>query len=61
MIQEVIFSKEECKKIIEFYKETNHKILNNDAPGQDRVKYKGYQIKYSDNSQFLCFHNIRIM
>ena len=53
MIQEVIFSKEECKKIIEFYKETNHKILNNDAPGQDRVKYKGYQIKYSDNSQFL--------
>lgn len=53
MIQEIIFSKEECKKIIEFYKVTDYKILNNNVPGQARVKYKGYKIKYSNNSQFL--------
>jgi hypothetical protein len=53
MTQEIIFTKEECKKIIEFYKETDYKILNNDEPSQTRIKYKGYQIKYSNDSEFL--------
>ena len=53
MIQKVIFTEEECKDIIEFFKQTDDRILNNDTPGQTRVKYKGYLIKHTDNSEFL--------
>jgi hypothetical protein len=53
MIQEIIFTKEECQKIIEFFKDTEDRILNNDTPGQTRVKYKGYLVKHTDNSEFL--------
>jgi hypothetical protein len=53
MIQEIIFTNEECQKIIEFFKDTEDRILNNDTPGQTRVKYKGYLIKHTDNSEFL--------
>lgn len=53
MIQKIIFTEQECKNIIELSKQSDDIILNNNKMGQTKVKYKGYPVKYTNDSEFL--------
>ena len=51
MIQEVIFTKEECKKIIQYFSEKEANVIM--PSGQTRVKYKGYLLPNEDGKELV--------
>lgn len=51
MIQEVIFTKEECEDIIRFFSEKESNVVM--PAGQTRVKYKGYLLPNEDGKELI--------
>ncbi len=51
MIQEIIFTKEECENIIKYFAEKEANVVM--PPGQTRVKYKGYLLSNEDEGKLL--------
>jgi hypothetical protein len=51
MIQEVIFTKDECERIIKFFSEKQSNVVM--PPGQTRVKYKGYLLPNEDGRELI--------
>jgi hypothetical protein len=51
MVQEVIFTKDECNKIIEYFSNKQSNVVM--PAGQTRVKYKGYLLPNEDGKELI--------